>query len=319
MSPKPSRPSRRGFTLVELLVVIAIIGILIALLLPAVQSAREAARRMQCVNSLKQWAIGMHLYHDAARKLPVGSTRPPDGADFPPRRTWVLSMWPFIEQTQLAERGDPSKHFYVEPYLIKQTLDGLTGQAVPIYNCPSDNGEDLTRTTASHPYSRRRGNYVVNWGNCTYGQTNEPAAKAPFSHIGGLRWTPRLTRFRDISDGLTSTLLMSETLKAKSDFDDDWRGDILNDDGNFRFHTLTTPNTTAPDISGRFQKTGDPMMPAVDGDVTAQVAAARSRHPGGVNAALCDGSIRFFNDDVSLELWQALGTMNGGEVATEGE
>jgi prepilin-type processing-associated H-X9-DG protein len=166
-------------------------------------------------------------------------------------------------------------------------------------------------------YQRRRGNFVVNWGNSTYGQAQEPAGKAPFSHINGNRSTPRITNFGKISDGTSKTLLMSETLKAWSVEDNDWRGDIHNDDGVFRFHTLVTPNTSAPDIiqNGWFQDTNDPKMPAVAGARTAQVSAARSRHPGGVNAAFCDGSIRFIAEGIALNAWQAMGSMNGEEVA----
>ena len=85
---------RRGFTLVELLVVIAVIVILVALLLPAVQQAREAARRTQCLNTIKQWGLSMHLHHDTNRNLPVGSRDNP-------RQTWVMYLWPFIEDAGL--------------------------------------------------------------------------------------------------------------------------------------------------------------------------------------------------------------------------
>jgi prepilin-type processing-associated H-X9-DG protein len=109
---------------------------------------------------------------------------------------------------------------------------------------------------------------------------------------------------------------MSEALKAWSPRDNDWRGDIMNDDGVFRFHTLLTPNTSAPDVleSGWFERTDDPAMPAVAGGGSVQMAAARSRHTGGVNAAMCDASVRFFRDDISLVVWQSLGSMNGDEV-----
>ena len=207
----------RGFTLVELLVVIAIIGILIALLLPAVQAAREAARRLQCTNNLKQWGLGMHLYHDAKNALPEGSRNNP-------RRAFPTFMWAYIEQKALAERNDLTQPFYLPPCSVPNSLDGLCGELIPIYSCPSDNGTDLTTCY----YARRRGCYVVNWGNALYGpggtSGTEPDAKAPFSHVNRNRSTPRLTSFRDVSDGLSSTLLMSETLKAHSDDDNDWRG-----------------------------------------------------------------------------------------------
>ena len=144
---------QRGFTLVELLVVIAIIGILVALLLPAVQSARAAARRIQCVNQLKQWGLAMHLHHDVNKELPLGSRSGP-------RQTWVMHLWPFIELDTLNSQNDLSINFYQPPGTIAGTLDGLTGQYVSFYYCPSDEGADQTRGT----YQRRRGNYVVNWG-----------------------------------------------------------------------------------------------------------------------------------------------------------
>jgi prepilin-type processing-associated H-X9-DG protein len=166
-------------------------------------------------------------------------------------------------------------------------------------------------------YQRRRGNYVVNWGNYVYGYPLKILDEAPFSHVKGDRSNPRKTEFADITDGLSNTLLMSECLRAWSADDNDWRGDIHNDDGEFRFHTRLTPNTTAPDVfqSGWFRPTGDPKMPAVAG--SAQVCAARSRHSGGVNAALCDGSVRFVIDEIHLDTWKALGSMNGNEIGAD--
>ena len=305
-----SRRFDRGFTLIELLVVIAIIGILIALLLPAVQAAREAARCMQCVNNLKQWSLGMHTFHDTNEQLPLGSRTEP-------RQTWVMYLWAYIEQGSLDSLNDFELAFWVPPATIGDTLNGLTGQDVPIYKCPSDGGSDQTVGW----YQRRRGNYVVNWGNSRYGQIIEPPGTAPFSHINGDRRNPRVTSFKDMGDGTSNTLLMSEVLKALSPEDNDWRGDIQNDDGVCRFHTLLTPNTSAPDIieNGWFQQTGDPLMPAVAGARRSQVAAARSRHSSGVNASMCDGSVRFVSNSIWLRVWQAMGTMNGAEVISGGE
>ena len=301
------RKPRFGFTLVELLVVIAIIAMLVTLLLPAVQAARESARKAQCTNMLKQWGLAMHLHHDSRSMLPIGSRNNP-------RQTWVMYLWPYVEENALNSVNELEQHFYLPPGTVGGTLNGLTGQYVELYYCPSDSGSDQTQGN----YQRRRGNYVVNWGNSTYGQAKEPEGKAPFSHIDGSRSNPRETSFRKITDGTSKTLLLSEVLKAWSPDDNDWRGDIHNDDGVFRFHTLLTPNTSAPDIiqNGWFQETGDPRMPAVAGARTAQVTAARSRHPGGVNAALCDGSVRFFGDGTSLLAWQALGSMNGEEAVS---
>ena len=297
---------RRGFTLVELLVVIAIIAMLLTLSLPEVQAAREAVRRTQCIYTLKQWTLSMHLHHDAKSEFPAGARNNP-------RQTWVMFLWPYIEEVGLNSQNDVKAHFYQAPATIAGTLNGLTGQFVSLYYCPSDIGTDQSVGN----FQRRRGNYVVNWGNSTYGQSNEPPGKAPFSHIGGNRSEPRRTTFAKITDGSSKTLMMSETLKAWSPEDNDWRGDIHNDDAVFRFHTLVGPNSTVPDIiqSGWFQDNNDPLMPAVTGGRNAQVAAARGRHPGGVNAANCDGSIRFFANDVAFDVWQAMGSMNGEEVA----
>jgi prepilin-type processing-associated H-X9-DG protein len=185
----------------------------------------------------------------------------------------------------------------------------MTGAKVPTYYCPSDSGSDLDSSNAY--YQRRRGNYVVNWGNTKY-DTAPGAAFAPFSHSGGNRSTPLLTRIVEITDGTSNTLLMSETLMATSHDDNDWRGDIQNDDGVFKFMTLTTPNSSAPDVVNWAINNNDPAMPVTTAG--SQYSAARSRHPGGVNAAMCDGSVRFFTNGISLSTWQSMGTMNGNEV-----
>jgi prepilin-type N-terminal cleavage/methylation domain-containing protein len=312
---KAMKKRRRGFTLVELLVVIAIIGILVALLLPAIQAARESARRSQCLNHLKQWGTAFHLYHDAKKRLPIGSRGPGTVDPLAQRQTWVMYLWPYVEETALDSQNILSRNFYEPPGTIVNTMDGLVGRYVTIYYCPSDIGVDQTSGT----YQRRRGNYVVNWGNSLYGQVVEPKDKAPFSHVKGDRSVPRKTDFADITDGTSNTLMMAECLKAWSPDDNDWRGDIHNDDGEFRFHTRLTPNTSAPDIfaSGWFQVTGDPKMPAAAGASAVQVTAARSRHPGGVNAVLCDASVRFVSDTIAQDVWQFMGSMNGNEVGDD--
>jgi prepilin-type N-terminal cleavage/methylation domain-containing protein/prepilin-type processing-associated H-X9-DG protein len=310
-TPRLRNRRRAAFTLVELLVVIAIIGVLVALLLPAVQAAREAARRAQCVNHLKQWGLAMQMYHDAQKQLPAGAT--PN-----PRQTYVMRIWPYIEQAALAQRNDLKLEFYNLPVTIHNTMNGLGGQALAMYNCPSDFGVDQTTGT----YQRRRGNYMINWGNVTYGGTGalvldkNQTGFAPFSNIDGKRDKPRVVKFSSISDGLSNTLLMSEYLKAHNPDDVDWRGDIHNDEGVFRFHTVETPNSSVADVipNGWFEKNGDPLMPAVAGAFEVQKNAARSRHAGGVNALHCDASVAFYNDGIAPNAWKALGTMDGAEV-----
>ena len=210
MSLGSSRSSHRGFTLVELLVVIAIIGILIALLLPAVQAAREAARRMQCTNNLKQWGLGMHMFHNSRNQLPLGSRDNP-------RETWVRYLWGYIEQEHLANRDDLTQAFYQPPCRSRSKLDGLTGQQVPIYDCPSDSGSDLSDPACYYQPTARQlrdqlGQFQV-WAACRAGgqgpvlahrRQSEQAAGHPVqrhhrrnfphaSHVGGVE-AQRATR-----------------------------------------------------------------------------------------------------------------------------
>jgi prepilin-type processing-associated H-X9-DG protein len=178
---------------------------------------------------------------------------------------------------------------------------------------------DLT----NHPqYQRTRGNYAVNWGNALYDdqRTNSSATAigpnfGPFYHVGGRRNTPGTVTIQSIADGTSNTLMMGEILMAKVNTDNDWRGDIHNDDGVFRFHTTLTPNSSSPDLISNttfFRPSNDPAMPVALGNP--QVAAARSRHSGGVNASNCDGSVRFYRNSTPLTTWRGLGSMNGGEV-----
>jgi prepilin-type N-terminal cleavage/methylation domain-containing protein/prepilin-type processing-associated H-X9-DG protein len=305
-----SRP--KGFTLIELLVVIAIIAILIALLVPAVQKVRAAAARTQCLNNLHQWAIGMHSYHDVNKRLPLGSIGSSNPT--PPRQTWVMYLWAYIDQAPLANQNNLAQPFYEAPGTINNTMNGLCGKSVALYYCPADLGIGHDQDNLADTYPRTRGNYVVNWGNAQYYGVPATPGDAPFGLVGGNSAIPNVVKLIKITDGASNTLLLSEYLRAWSTADNDWRGDIHNDQGVFRFHTLLTPNTTTPDQidSGWYVPTGDPLMPATTASGN-EYNAARSRHTGGVNVAFCDGSVRFVANSVSLTTWQALGTINGGD------
>jgi prepilin-type N-terminal cleavage/methylation domain-containing protein/prepilin-type processing-associated H-X9-DG protein len=301
----PSRPTRRAYTLIELLVVIAIITILIGLLLPAVQKVRGAAARTQCSNNLKQWALAMHNYHDAYGLLPPGHNSSP-------RHTWVPHLWTFIEQTAVANLyGDVlTQQFYLPNATIYHTMNGACGAKVPQYYCPSDFGSNLDDPSAK--WDRCRGSYVVNWGpNGIYAAPPNPG---PFADLNGNPATPLGVSLLNVTDGTSNTLLMSECLMAQSHLDDDWRGDIQNDQGEFCFSTLLTPNSSSPDLiyGGWYQPS--PVMGSAAAAGSDQYYGARSRHPNGVNVSLCDGSCRFVTNAVSLTTWMAAGSMAGGEV-----
>jgi prepilin-type N-terminal cleavage/methylation domain-containing protein len=312
-SPQPG-----GFTLVELLVVIAIIGILIALLLPAVQSARESARRTQCHNNIHQWGIGFHGFEDANKKLPFAArSHAPNntGALVPRRETWVPYLWRFIEQEGLADSYDFDRAFWETPNTVLNSMDTPLGARPSVYYCPSDR-PGAANLSSSDNYWRAKGNYNLNWGNVMQPHTGTvPNGVAPFGYLDrASRNQPRHPRFNDFLDGTSNTLLMSEQLVPMLDTDQDHRGDMQNDDEVCTyFMTINTPNTTAPDIMapGFCVHRPEYRMPCSTG--ANRHKAARSRHPGGVNIMLGDASVRYVNNSISLRLWQSIGTMNGSE------
>lgn len=337
-------PPRVAFTLIELLVVIAIIAVLMGLLLPAIQKVREATTRLTCANNMRQWGVAMHNYHNDAGHLPIGAENTDTKANPKKyRHTWVAHLWAYAEQMAVANQYDFNKPFHEPPNTYQKTLDGATGKPVALYRCPADtSGADLDTpgpygatvrlpidgTPGISYYFRRRGNYVVNWGHQVYAYNENyrgtgdmpsppPPATfttgiAPFSHTSKTGYTPRITSISDIEDGASNTLMMSEHLMAKSHVDNDWRGDIQNDGGVFKFMTFTTPNSSVPDVVNWAVSDNDKLMPVTTfGD---QYNAARSRHSGGVNACLCDGSVRFITNEIAIITWQQLGTIDGREL-----
>ena len=333
-----------GFTLVELLVVIAIIGILVGLLLPAVQSAREAARRMQCTNNLKQLALAVHNHHDTFQKFPYG--RKYDRWD---TYTWGELILPQVEQNAVY-----AGYITLPQTGFTQVYPGPNG---PIGNdatqrnsrhavlnfmiCPSDGGPKFNEITTTQ-YGFVRGNYRGNtgsgdmYGAAPTGITGGPWGVGPFGVVANQSIDAVPTagfvaaaavRMGALSDGTSNTALISEGIAPNVA---GWGGPIGswvygNMGGGLYSHTLT-PNSSSPDrpIGPCPQNQGDGVYKApcvsLGGNAwwtrsaVGSHAAARSLHTGGVNLALADGSIRFTSSSVDSVAWRGMGTRSGGEV-----
>ncbi len=299
---------RRGFTLVELLVVITIIGILISLLLPAVQAARESARGLQCNNNIKQWALAMYSYESSYGMFPAGilhgvqantnSTGVAGPNGIYRRSTYVVALWPYLNAQNMATLYNYNYSFYAP---INQTV---VMTQLPFYFCP----DDRMGYWKGDQYTRSRGNYVACWGNGNWAQSNSGYLPSIF---GPNRWT----KAANVTDGLSNTMFMSEVMQCQTDTDFDFRGDFINDDvGCAEYMTVNTPNSGVDqDVCVNLT---DP-APCLYSYSTANYVSARGYHPGGVNVAFGDGSTHFISNAVNLTLWQALGTMAGNETVSD--
>lgn len=310
-----NRPTRRvsplGFTLIELLVVIAVIAVLIAMLVPAVQKVREAAARTQCQNNIKQLALGLHNYHDANRVFPYGNSNliGQDPGNEPDRRNWAMTkVLPYIEQKSLADE--------VDLYLAKGAAHIVyfpgNKRVLPVFMCPSDpaNPKILTGGPGSTNQQGFHTNYCANAGSTEF---NSSTGADAGDNLNGLFFAFSKIRVREILDGTSNTLLLSELILSPDRTTHDVRGRLFNPakQGGVLFSTQYPPNTT---VSDRLQWCESiPQAPCLPTSRQINISA-RSYHSSGVNAALADGSVRFVASDVDANVWKANGTRDGGET-----
>ncbi|WP_145353427.1 DUF1559 domain-containing protein [Roseimaritima multifibrata] len=288
---------RRGFTLVELLVVIAIIGVLVGLLLPAVQAAREAARRMSCGNNLKQIGLAMHNYHDSLGQFPTGSSSCCWG-------TWLPLIFPYMEQGNIAELYVDWGNTAGARYSHAPNTTNVTTVRQAAFSCPSDLDNAPFSGIVNH-------SYAVNYGNTGYSQQ----ATLNGVTFGSAPFAPRLGQkygFRDVIDGTSSTLMVAEVRQGQKT---DLRGFLWWGDAS-GFTTYLGPNSPLPDrIYTAYYCNEVPGMPCdVSSGTNPTMFASRSLHPSVVQAVNCDGSVQIHSETIDLNLWRARSTTQGREV-----
>jgi len=315
-SPSASIPmKKRGFTLIELLVVIAIIAVLISLLLPAVQSAREAARRAQCVNNLSQLGLALNNYESAHYAFPSGvinATGPIDNISKGVHYNWITQLLPYFEQKSAQRHFNFNVGLY-EPHNL--TVRGVT---ISTLNCPSDGGRGMANTNSKVATS----SYAAN-----YHDTEAPIDKTN----NGVFYLNSATRLEDIQDGSSYTIFVGEH-KAAADLG--WASGTsatLRNTGHAVNSSFGFPPVIGLDGSlSEDPKSAGAMGPDNVGEPVAPIKnetpeQARQRiqricggyssfHPGGANFCFGDGSVRFLKNTIGTVVFNRLGNRADGEL-----
>ncbi len=334
----------RGFTLVELLVVIAIIGVLVGLLLPAVQNAREAARRMSCSNNVKQIGLAMQNYHAAFKCLPAGERFTKQGGPIDAVGTAWISILPFIEASAAAEKIRSDIPWYLqdpEAVLIVE----------PVYRCPSDIAEErhgytfvgllnlpVGSTFASNSYNMSCGYSDAH----AFGPNMGPQPHTLFTGVYGINSN---TKYKTILDGLSNTFAFGEAAsgfamcegigcdtpiqpannpvaESEAQFTDGWSEAFV--------PPTSTPMDFVTPVDSPARLNRRTRLPVTDSfyDVTDifndkpswqggphYATNFRSHHVGGAYFGFCDGSVQFFTDSIDIQLYRDLSTIRGRELA----
>ena len=294
----------------ELLVVIAIIGILIALLLPAVQAAREAARRMHCSNNLKQIGLALHNYHGTHGSFPPGAWTSGN------RFTWLVMILPYVEQGALYEQFDQNSQGTNWDTQIYPYLRDTSKTAVSLYLCPSATevysslrelvpGHDEGDSYTTH-YHGVMGPKGINPRTGSLYEVIPPDTHGGYAQQGALGRNSDV-RFRDILDGTSNTFAVGELSWSRSGALRAWTRGITNESSGFVAACCRNVEYSIHDADTSYDF-GTTFMDFND-------TSFGSQHPGGTHFLVCDGSVRFVSESIAMDVYKAAASRDGGEVS----
>lgn len=303
-----NRQCFRGFTLIELLVVIAIIGILVGLLLPAVQAVRESARRMKCQNNLKQFGLALHSYHDSFQQFPSGYLR----SNF---AFWSSAILPFVEQGNVYQTLD----FDLQSNWSQLGTPNATAlqTSFELFQCPSA----VNVSSRDHfLIDRVPSNYIA----CASGLVTREAGPDPgpqklmyHQDLDGFTFDQSQTRMRDMKDGTTQIVAVGESLSLPNDVEPDFWGLLQQVD----HWPIGSPSFGSNEVSEVLGSTAVQINLSLDKTIASYIDERElcfsSRHRGGVQVVLVDGHVKFIAETIDRQTWSALGTRHNGEVISD--